>query len=201
MPVDDNEIIDRVLLGDRHAFGTLIDRHREKAMTLALRMLKNPQDAEEALMDAFVRAYNALGRFERTSTFSTWFYRILFNVCYSILRKQKGDDWQDEITEIDTRTHDNDRPDVRYAGVELQQIVAEEIELLPAVYGGVFTLFLVQEMSYEEIAEVTMLPLNTVKTRLFRARMMLRERVSMRLGEGESYIRDRAAAQAAKERS
>lgn len=200
MRVDDNEIIERILAGEHHAFQVLIDRHREKAMTLALRMLKNREDAEEALMDAFIRAYNALERFERKSRFSTWFYRILFNVCYSITRK-RGEEKSDlELDQLHTRSHDQDRPDTRYDAAELEMIVSEEIEAIPAVYGGVFTLFFTQEMSYEEIAEVTGLPINTVKTRLFRARTMLRERVSERLKDGGPYISDRAASRAAKER-
>jgi RNA polymerase sigma-70 factor (ECF subfamily) len=201
MPADDNDIIQRVLAGERQAFGVLIDRHRQKAMTLALRMLKNPQDAEEALMDAFVRAHNALDRFERKSSFSTWFYRILFNVCYSHLRRARPEELHLDIEVPDTRSRDHDRPDNVYAAGELERIVAEEIGAMPAVYGGVFTLFLVQEMSYEEIAEVTGLPLNTVKTRLFRARTMLRERVAARLQDGASYISGRTPDRAAKERS
>jgi len=199
MSVDDNEIIERILAGERHVFQVLIDRHREKAMTLALRMLKNPQDAEEALMDAFIRAYNALGRFERKSRFSTWFYRILFNVCYSIARKRGETEHDMELEDLHARSHDDDRPDTRYDAAELERIVSEEIQAIPTVYGGVFTLFFTQEMSYEEIAEVTGVPINTVKTRLFRARTMLRERVSKRLNDDGSYIPGRAANGAAKE--
>lgn len=200
MPADDNEIIGRVLAGDRHAFGALVDRHRGKAMTLALRMLRNPQDAEEALMDAFIRAYKALGRFERKSSFSTWFYRILFNVCHSILRRRNPDELRVEMEIPETSSPERDRPDHRYTAAELERIVAEEIDAMPVVYGGVFTLFLVQEMSYEEIAEVTGLPINTVKTRLFRARAMLRERVTARLDDRAAYIPGRNPDRTVKER-
>lgn len=181
-----------MLAGERDAFRMLIERYREKGMTLAMRMLRNREDAEEALQDAFVRAYRSLGRFEGKSSFSTWFYRILFNACASALRK-RGEDIHLPL-ETDggvarASSPEEYRPDVQYHGVELDRIVAEEIDALPPVYGGAFTLFFVQEMAYEEIAGVMGLPVNTVKTRLFRARALLREGVARRLRERE-YIRD-----------
>jgi len=81
MPLSDQDILQRVLQGDQKAFGEIVDRHKDRAMTLAMRILKNKQDAEEAVQDSFVRAYQALGRFEWRSSFSTWLYRIVFNVC------------------------------------------------------------------------------------------------------------------------
>lgn len=192
MDIGENEIIQRVLAGERHAFQMLIERYSEKGMTLAVRILRNREDAEEALQDAFIRAYRSLGRFEGKSSFSTWFYRILFNVCASALRK-RGEDihlpLEGDAGAARAVSSEDDRPDIRYHGVELDRIVAEEIDALPPVYGGVFTLFFVQEMAYEEIAQVTGVPVNTVKTRLFRARALLREGVSRRLRERE-YIHD-----------
>ncbi|MGH2569447.1 MAG: sigma-70 family RNA polymerase sigma factor, partial [Bacteroidota bacterium] len=79
MADQDFEIIQRVLTGEKRSYAVLVDRHKDRAMTLAMRMLKNREDAEEALQDAFIRAFNALPRFERKSSFSTWFYRIVFN--------------------------------------------------------------------------------------------------------------------------
>ena len=192
MDIGETEIIQRVLAGERHPFQMLVERYSEKGMTLAMRMLRNREDAEEALQDAFIRAYRSLGRFEGKSSFSTWFYRILFNACASALRK-RGEDihlpLESDAGVARATSPEGDRPDTRYHGAELERIVAEEIDALPPVYGGVFTLFFVQEMAYEEIAQVAGLPVNTVKTRLFRARALLREGVAKRLRERE-YIRD-----------
>lgn len=182
---DDDRIIERVLAGDTRAFALLVDRHREKAMTLALRMLKNREDAEEALQDAFVRAFRSLDRFERKSRFSTWLYRIVFNVCFSVQRKQgtAGIFFEEDAPAMAVHYRRADRPDVACEGAEFERIVQESIDSLPPVYGTIFTLYFVNDMSYEEIAEVAGLPINTVKTRLFRARGLLRAAVAMRFND------------------
>ena len=186
MHKNDGTIVQEVLAGNKRAFGELVDRHKEKAMTLAMRMLRNREDAEEAIQDAFVRAFNALPRFEWKSSFPTWFYRIVYNVCATQLSR-RGEGFH---TPIDTR-EDEDAlslpsaelpPDIRYESVEFEQIVLKEIEKLPLAYSSVCTLFFVQDMSYDQIVEVTGMPLGTVKVRLFRGRIMLREGVVKQLG-------------------
>jgi RNA polymerase sigma-70 factor, ECF subfamily len=182
----DSAIVQEVLGGDKRAYGELVDRHKDKAMTLALRMLRNREDAEEAIQDAFVRAFNALPRFEWKSSFSTWFYRIVYNVCATQLSR-KGEELH---VPIDTREDEEAialpcpemPPDIRYESVEFEQIVLQEIEKLPLSYSAVCTLFFLHDMSYDQIVEVTGMPLGTVKVRLFRGRMMLREGVVKRLG-------------------
>ncbi len=89
MQKNDVAIVQKVLGGDKRAYAELVDRHKEKAMTLAIRMLKNREDAEEAIQDTFVRAFNALPRFEWKSSFSTWFYRIVYNVCATHLTRRE----------------------------------------------------------------------------------------------------------------
>jgi len=182
----DKEIIQRVLDGDVKAFGLLVDRHKAKAMTLAVRILKNREEAEEALQDSFVKVYRALSSFEWKSSFSTWFYRIVYNTCATAAGKKMrihslSIDMEDEYgirTEIES---DDLQPDGVMESEEFSRIVADEIEKLPVVYGSTFTLFAIQEMSYEEIVQVTGLPLGTVKARLFRARALLRESVMKRM--------------------
>jgi RNA polymerase sigma factor (sigma-70 family) len=182
----DREIIQQVLDGNVHAFGLLVDRHKAKAMTLAVRILKNREDAEEALQDSFVRVYRALSSFEWKSSFSTWFYRIVYNTCATAAGKKNkihplSIDVEDEEgmrTEIKS---DDLQPDMKLESDEFSKIVGEELEKLPVVYGSTFTLFAIQDLSYEEIVQVTGLPLGTVKARLFRARAMLREAVVKRM--------------------
>ena len=84
----DKEIIQKVLDGRCEAFGLLVNRHKAKAMTLAVRILKNREDAEEALQDSFMRVYRALSSFEWKSSFSTWFYRIVYNTCATAAGKK-----------------------------------------------------------------------------------------------------------------
>jgi len=186
MSDSDKEIIQKVLDGDAKAFALLINRHKAKAMTLAVRMLKNREDAEEALQDSFIRVHRALSLFEWKSSFSTWFYRIVYNTCATAAGKKKrihplSIDVEDEgglRTEI---LSDELQPDMKLESDEFSNIVSEEVAKLPVVYGSTFTLFAIQEMSYEEIVQVTGLPLGTVKARLFRARAMLREAIVKRM--------------------
>ena len=186
MQKNEAAVIQKVLGGDKPAYAELVDRHKEKAMTLAMRMLKNREDAEEAIQDAFVRAFNALPRFEWKSSFSTWFYRIVYNVCATQLSRRgedlhvsldTGDD--EKILELSSG---EPLPDIRFESNEMEQIVLSEVEKLSPLYGAICTLFFVQDMSYDQIVEVTGLPLGTVKVRLFRGRLMLREAVANRLG-------------------
>ena len=195
----DKAIVTRVLEGNVRAFAELVNRHKAKAMTLAMRILKNHEDAEEALQDAFMRVYRSLPSFEWKSGFSTWFYRIVYNVCVSAVERRIDAhiiplNYEDE-TEITIDIASDELPsDLRLESDEFFRIVQEEVEKLPIVYGSTFTLFVIQEMSYEEIAKVVNSPVGTVKARLFRARAMLRTAIARRIGrpvianEGEKVI-------------
>ena len=182
----DREIVQHVLDGDVRAFGLLVDKHKAKAMTLAMRILKNREDAEEALQDSFVRVYRALSSFEWKSSFSTWLYRIVYNACATAAGKRNGK-YQISLDVVDEDgprleiESDELQPDMRMESDEFSKIVREEVEKLPFAYGSTFTLFVIQEMSYEEIVQVTGLPLGTVKARIFRARALLRKAIVKRM--------------------
>ena len=184
--LSDYEIISRVLGGNTRSFADLVDRHKDKAMTLAMRMLRNREEAEEAVQDAFVRAFNALGQFEKRSTFSTWLYRILFNVCSTRLSKRgeptqsissgkNEGECEDEIPDF------SEVPDSIVEGEEFRRQVIETLNELPPLYGGIATMFYLDDLSYEEIVTITGSPLGTVKARLFRARAMLRDGIVRRI--------------------
>ena len=151
-------------------------------MTLALRLTGNREEAEELVQDAFLRAYRSLDQFRGDAKFGTWFYRILYNLCLTKVSRRKGKPEQLDVS--DEQMLDNilvDADDIgiqeRMEGEEMQQMIASEIEALPERFKLTLTLFYVQEMSYEEITTVLNQPLGTVKTNLFRARNLLRERV------------------------
>ncbi len=193
MKTTDSEIIQRVIEGDQRAYAELVDRHKDRAMTLAVRMLKNRSEAEEALQDAFVRAYRALPSFERKSSFSTWFYRIVFNVCSSALNKRGNhnllliDEQNDDEMKIEIPSAD-DEPDIELESKEFSEIVRREISIMEESYSSILTMFFLQEMSYDEIIAVTGLPLGTVKNRLFRARMQLRYAVLRHFSETKQMV-------------
>jgi RNA polymerase sigma-70 factor (ECF subfamily) len=158
-------------------YGRLVDRYKDKSFSLALRLLKNREDAEEVLQDAFVRAYNSLGKFEERAKFSTWFYRIVYNVCLTKLGRRDED--------VRFSSYDEELPGHYAPGGDSHVFEDEDrashvrrcIEQLPEKYAVVLTLFYIQEQSMLEIGGILNLPEGTIKTHLFRARAALKEKI------------------------
>lgn len=163
-------------------------------MTLAVRMLRDRHDAEEALQDAFVRAFRALPSFQWQSRFSTWFYRIVYNVCLNRLSAGGRNDVRFADGAVDAVAEEElpaDEPgsDGMLEHRELDRIVREEIGRMEPAYAAVLTMFVLHEMSYQEIMSVTGLPLGTVKNRLFRARRLLRTALARQAPEWRTLER------------
>ena len=181
MKLTDSEIIDQIRKGKKHLFGELIDRYKVKGFTLAVRMLKNREAAEEALQDAFIRAYKALDRFQGASKFGTWFYRILYNVCLTMIGN-KNDihtsiNHMEDVSEIgDTTSFLKIEKDIDTK--QLIEAIRNIVESIPEKYASVLSLFYFQELTYEEICEITGMPIGTLKTHLFRARALVIEQLS-----------------------
>ena len=194
MPFSDTDIIDQIRKGAKRDFAHLVDRYKNRAMTLAVRMLHDREDAEEAVQDAFVRTYNGLEKFEGNAKFSTWFYRIVYNVCLSRLGKRNEEFREIELDErLDYSGTTNANPTLTETleMKDLMGFVSRFIEDLPKRYSSVLTLFYFQELSYEEICEVTSLPLGTVKAHLFRARSMLYKRIATELSSEMPILLER----------
>lgn len=185
MSDSDQEIIEAIRSGHLRAFGALVDRHKDRAMTLALRMVGEREDAEEVVQDAFLRAFRSLEQFRGESRFSTWFYRILYNACMTRVtrRPKKGETVECGDEAIDMM--DSNDPSVQQTleNEEEQAVLQEEITRLPETFRTALTLFYVQELSYDEMASILKMPLGTVKTNLSRGRLLLRKRVLARLKE------------------
>lgn len=174
MKETDQDIIGRIAAGDQRGYAVLLSRYRARVMTLALRMLGHAEEAEEAAQDAFVRAFRSLHRFERRAQFSTWLYRITYNVCLTQLaRRRRLIPTLDDSAEIETAPADGN-PQTELVTQESQAAVARAIALLRPEFAAVITLFYLHEQSHEEIVAITGLPLGTVKNRLHRARNDLR---------------------------
>ena len=179
MPVSDDEIIEKVRNGGKRHYACLVDRYKDRAFTFALRILKNREDAEEAVQDAFVRAYNALEKFEGTAKFGTWFYRITYNTCLSKLGTKRAafeSIQYDENEEYDVLSREHSDALAQLEHDDMIMLVKKIIDTLSPKYSSVLSLFYFQELSHEEICEVTQLPLGTVKAHLFRARVLVQER-------------------------
>jgi RNA polymerase sigma-70 factor (ECF subfamily) len=168
--------------GDAEAFAALVEQHQRFAYNLALRVLSNEQDAEDITQEAFLRAWLALPNFRGQSRFRTWLYRIVTNLCYNrlpglrrelsalgeaILAELPDDGSGDQATPPDPADELESR--------ERRAFLHRQIDALPESYRLLVTLRYQQELSYEEIASVVSLPLGTVKTGLFRAKIRLRD--------------------------
>ncbi|MFA6233489.1 MAG: sigma-70 family RNA polymerase sigma factor [Bacteroidota bacterium] len=174
MKETDQEIISRIAAGDQRGYSLLLERYRGKVMTLALRILGRTEEAEEAAQDAFIRAFRSIHQFEQRAQFSTWLYRIAYNVCMTQISRRRGR--TESIDEIDAFEviDETGGSDLGMEARELQSAVSRAVEMLRPEYASVVTLFYLHEQSHEEIAAITGLPLGTIKNRLHRARTELR---------------------------
>lgn len=181
MRLSDDEVIKNIFGGEKRQFAELVDRYKDKAMTLAVRMVKNREDAEEIVQDAFLRAYRGLGKFQGNAMFSTWMYRIVYNLCLTKIGKYRKDpDFVDidDGEEIYLADEQAINPHTKLESKDLVALVRTIIDRMPEQYSSILSLFYFQELSYGEICEVTGLPLGTVKAHLFRARNMLQQKLA-----------------------
>jgi RNA polymerase sigma factor (sigma-70 family) len=169
---NDTEIIGRILNGDVSGYALLVDRYKDLAYTISYRILGKREDAEEAVQDAFVKAFRSLSSFRQKARFSTWFYRIVYNTAVSKkrLKRQVFQSFEEvAIPDIqaDATGDEEDR----------QKMLEGAMQQLPEEDRIIVTLFYVDESSVDEIHEIMGLSKANVKIRLFRARKKLQELV------------------------
>lgn len=172
---DDHEIIERVLQGDKQAFGEIIDRYRSKVFSLLRKMLGYSEDTQDIAQEVFLKAYNHLPEYDPKRSFSAWLYRIAANRCLDELRKRKR---TPSITGIDFEPVYGDTPETVYLQKERFNAIQEQIDALDKDYRAVFVMRYLQFLSYQEIGERLAIPVSTVQMRLYRARKKLRECIS-----------------------
>jgi RNA polymerase sigma-70 factor (ECF subfamily) len=183
--LNDNEIISKVLSGDTQAYAVLVNRYQNYVFTLAMRMVKTREDAEEVAQDIFVKAYRALADFRGASKFSTWLYTIVNTTCITFLRKKRL-----EVHSLDNEKvfEAADNQDSGFRANQIEQksklaMVNQAIALLGPDDAQVITLFYKAEQSLEEIAQVLGVETNTAKVRLHRARTRLKEKMEKHFAE------------------
>ncbi len=168
--MDHADLILRILSGDSRAFAVLVDQYQHMVYTVCMRVLRNPEDAQEAAQDAFVKAYRSLPGFTGGSKFSTWLYTIAYRSAISRGRQRRtATDALDEQIHHPIAAALSDpmhKADVRhYLGQALDQLTPEESTILSLHY--------LDELSVEEIVTITGLSTSNVKVRLFRSRKRL----------------------------
>ncbi len=186
--MSDNQVsalLQRAQAGDAAAFERLVEPHIPRMYNYIARMTGDPAEADDLMQDALLRAYRALGSFRGGATFQTWLYRIATNICVDALRRRRRqgartfslDDPLDvaegQVTR-DVADHASDPQQLAEVG-ELQEEVVKAIGELSPKLRSVVVLFDLEGLTYEQIAQALGLPLGTVKSRLFNARVRLRE--------------------------
>lgn len=174
MQKKDIEIIASVLKGNRNDFGLLIDRYQDKAYRLSISILKNEDHAQEATHMAFIKTYENLGRFRKEAKFSTWFFRIVYNICIShhryeqkfsrnIIPEEQPDLAPAELNEgLNYLKRDEQQ---RYIARAFESLASDELVLVKGYY--------MEDLEINELAAITGLSLSNVKVKLFRARKKL----------------------------
>ena len=185
----DEELVRKAQADDDRAFGELVSRYETKVFSLALKMVRNPEDAEDVLQDTFLRAYRGIKSFKGNSTFSTWIYRITANSALMRLRKKQLPTVSiEDADERETPVNIADwspGPVEQLLSQELQRVMNEAIEALPAEFRQVFVLRDIEEMSNVEVAEILDLSVAAVKSRLHRARLKVRNRLATYFSENQ----------------
>lgn len=180
---DDLALVRRCLKDDERAFTELVSRYNGVLYRLAWRMLRNDEEARDAVQEVFLRVFRALSSFDQSRRFSTWILRIMTNHCIDRIRRRKM-----RMLSIDIDESDESRapvilvnggltPEARYGRTELREALDKMVLRLPSIYRIVIELRYKQQLAYDEISEVLEIPLGTVKARLHRAHRHLMERL------------------------
>ena len=171
---EDNYYIDKILKGNSNAYAPLINKHKDLVFTIAVRIVKNKEDAEELAQDVFIKAFEALSTFKKQSKFSTWLYRIAFNMAVSKIRKKKLETSNLGSEIIENFSIDEIVPDLQELSDEEQKNCVEKaLKSLPYEENIIITLFYYDDKSIEEISEITNLSASNVKVKLHRIRKKL----------------------------
>ena len=183
---DEAPLVAKARAGDAQAFTDLVNQYERKIYRLAKHITQNDEDAEDVLQETFLKAYEHLDTFQGNSKFYTWIVRIAVNESLMKLRKRKGDrtvpldepvDTGEEMVAREIAVWE-DNPEQRYSREEIQQILDDAVQSLKPDFRTVFILRDIEELSTEETAETLGISIPAVKSRLLRARLALREKLT-----------------------
>lgn len=186
----DDKLVTRAKKGDSRAFDLLVLKYQGRVAQLVSRYVSNAAEVEDVTQEAFIKAYRALPKFRGDSAFYTWLYRIAANAAKNHLvalsRRPTTDLALDdsESYEVPGRLKDNESPDEVIMGQQLEAVISQAIDVLPLELKAALTLREFEGLSYDEIAEVLECPIGTVRSRIFRAREAIDQKVASQM-QGE----------------
>ena len=170
---EDRMILQQILAGQKELFVLLVKRYEQAVHGMGLSFFHNADDASDFVQEVFLKVFRNLGCFEGRSRFSTWLYRIAYNTAVnSVSRKKEYSSLaEDEIIP------DGDTPERKALRAEMREAVLEAVKELPERYRICVDLFFFYDCSYQEIEVITGFPVNTIKSHVFRAKKLLREKL------------------------
>ena len=176
----DLDLVQRIKNGDRDAFNLLVLKYQRKVTRLVGRLVRNPDEADDVVQEAFIKAYRALPQFRGDSAFYTWLYRIAVNTAKNHLVAQgkrpislselTSNDAEEESFELPVVSTDNNTPEAELMSKQVAEAVNRAVSALPEELRTALNLREIDGLSYEEIAEAMNCPIGTVRSRIFRAR-------------------------------
>jgi RNA polymerase sigma factor (sigma-70 family) len=181
----DAQVIERVLKGETRWFGELVRRYQDEVYGMALRFVGGSADAEDVAQEVFLRVHRSLEGFKGDAQFSTWLFRVTYNLCADWLRKHKKP--RRSTTNLEKAGDIADgRVDLERGLLEAEERhrIRRAVEGLDETYRSVVVLHYYQKLSYDKIAEILSMPVKTVETRLYRARKALRAVLEQASGKG-----------------
>jgi RNA polymerase sigma-70 factor (ECF subfamily) len=177
---NDTQLVKASQQGDQNAFAFLVQRYQRRVFNMNLHMLQDYEDAAEVTQEVFLAAWQGLPSFRGEACFPTWLYRIAYNCALKQLQRRKRErslqaamEAEQILEGVNGEKQAEDILELR----DRQAIVREQIEKLPTKYRMVLIMRHLQEMTYEEMADILTIPIGTIKTHLFRARNLLKERL------------------------
>ena len=188
----DQQLVDQVFKGNKHAFDLLVLRYQHRILALVSRFIRDQSEVEDVCQEAFIKAYRALPKFRGDSAFYTWLYRIAINTAKNHMvtkgRRPPGTDvdlGDADLAELPSELVDNGSPEEKLSSSELHLLINNAIEELPEDLRTAFTLREFGGLSYEEITQIMDCPVGTVRSRIFRAREALDAVISPFIKSGQ----------------
>lgn len=173
----DEQLVDQIRQGEDEAYRLLIERHKHYIYTLVYRMTQHRETAEDLTQEIFIKLYRSLIYFRGESKFTTWLYRLAANVVTDYHRAQKRRPHQTLVDKLKGWfTNREEEPEAVAIQKEQQHTVQRLLSELPDKYRLILYLYHYKQLSYQEISEVTQLPLKTIETRLYRGKALLKQK-------------------------
>jgi RNA polymerase sigma-70 factor (ECF subfamily) len=174
---DDRQTIQAVLSGDADRFGLLVLKYQDRLFNGVIRMLGSASDAEDVVQDSFLQAFRKLSTFRETSSFYTWIYRIAINAAINLRRRDRRSRTQSDFNTLSERLIADDQPGPtrRIEQSEEVQALQDGLNQLSDEHRNILVLREIEGMSYEDISQILDMPIGTVRSRLHRARLQLRD--------------------------